>query len=102
MSIVDTAWVAGLFEGEGYIRRPPQLQIAIQMTDYDVLERFRDITNANRITFHDRPKPNVSRIYRVLITGKDRVRTFLIAILPYLGMRRAHKALDVLDYIECT
>ena len=100
MSNSDLAWVAGLFEGEGCILRPPKAELKIKMTDLDIIKRFQTITSGNSICIEDPPSPHHSRCYITRITGKDRVRDFLSEILPYLGMRRAHRALDVLDFIE--
>ena len=100
MTNCDLAWVAGLFEGEGCISKPPRAELKLKMTDYDIIHRFQTITSSNRITYEDPPGLLHSRTYRTLITGKARVRAFLSAVLPYLGMRRAHRALDVLDFIE--
>ena len=100
MSNSDLAWVAGLFEGEGTISTPPKSELRIKMTDLDIIQRFQTITSSNRICTEEPRAPHHKRIWITRITGKSNCRAFLSKILPYLGMRRAHRALDLLDFIE--
>src|SRR4051812_7873246 len=51
----EIAWAAGLFEGEGcisYIRpwgREPDIQVALVMTDEDVVRRFDEIVDRGHV-----------------------------------------------------
>jgi hypothetical protein len=54
-SAEEIAWAAGLFEGEGTIshvwrrRESPDLQIALKMTDEDVVRRFDEIVDRGKV-----------------------------------------------------
>ena len=95
------AWAVGLFEGEGYMDNfNGYPRFAIEMTDKDVLERFAAIFPGGSMRSRQRAAHwKKSYIYKV---GKKLlVQTYLSQMLPLLGDRRAHKALDILDHIEC-
>lgn len=98
-------WAAGLFEGEGYIRRVkpdnwrPELQLA--MTDYDVVARFAEAIDhdTSRISCHT-CRPDTQPQYRLFVTGKAAVRRVLNLLLPYFGNRRSYDAQNVLDALD--
>lgn len=100
----QTAWAAGLFEGEGYIQirnreYGRECRLSLEMTDEDVVAKFARICGGyvtgpktRRSTPHSNRKPTWSwAIYR-----KDDVVALLQAFLPYLGKRRAAKAREAL------
>ena len=101
-------WAAGLFEGEGSLtkhsKRKASWMLRVEMTDLDVVENFQNVIGYGTITLNDSPsrhkifnrKP--SWIYR--LCSKSHIRSFLVSVLPLLGNRRAHKALDCLDNYE--
>ena len=99
------AWAAGLFEGEGCITTSsngtyPSLQL--EMTDKDIVDRFASIMGVGNVRYKDRKdKPSWKPTYRWTIQRKAEVVRILSMFLPYFGDRRAHKALDILDNIEC-
>ena len=104
MDTID--WAAGLFEGEGYIRKSSnhtyvKAEICLDMCDLDIVERFRRVMGVGGNIFHtDHPNPNASLLHRYTITGKERVKKCLQRMLPFFGHRRAYTALNVLDAID--
>ena len=96
------AWAAGLFEGEGTMYmsgKKPVMEIG--MTDRDVIERYKDFAECGWIRTKIRPHPwKTMYIHRT--NGRHLITEILEAFLPYFGDRRAHKALDILDSLECS
>jgi hypothetical protein len=93
------AWAAGLFEGEGSLTNSgiyPKLYMA--MTDLDVVERFMKIVGIGTIHVRDR-YPHKTQ-YSWQLSGK-KCKPVVEMFLPYFGERRAYKALNILDDIEC-
>ena len=96
MDPIKLAWASGLFEGEGCVRR----QLEIEMTDKDTIYKFWDIMNCGNVYYRERP--NVKPTWRWKVGNKHDVRNCLQLMLPFLGERRAYKALNILDSIELT
>jgi hypothetical protein len=99
-SAEDIAWAAGLFEGEGTIsqierrRNSLDLQVAINMTDEDVLKFFDDIVGRGKVygpylplSHGDRRKP----FFRWVALG-DAGHDVLDLIGPWLFPRRVEQA----------
>ena len=94
------AWAVGLFEGEGYAGvYNGYARIGIEMTDKDAIDRFAEVFPGGFWQVRDRK--DWKRIYVYRISKKAVVRETLSTMLPLLCNRRAHKALDILDHIEC-
>ena len=93
-------WAAGLFEGEGCIskRTPNKYQCSLEMTDKDVVEDFFNIIGYGNMS--TRQRGEWKRTWTWSLYAIRDVRKFLEAILPYLGERRAYKALNCLDDID--
>ena len=98
-------WLVGLFEGEGtmIIRKKEGrgARLKLCMTDFDVIDRFHKAVGCGTV------RPHTTRADRKdawvwQASAEADVRRLLIQWLPYLGMRRAHKALDALDYRKLT
>lgn len=94
MDPLQIAWAAGLFEGEGCVRR----QLEIEMTDKDVIYKFWEIMNCGNVYYRERP--DVKPTWRWKVGNKRDVVKCLSLMLPYFGSRRGHKALNILDSIE--
>jgi hypothetical protein len=106
-------WAAGLFEGEGCISiqdinkntGKTYWRLGLVMTDRDVVEQFFEWAGCGAIYTYA-PGSQASRkdhwkTQYLWKCGKARdVRMILSKLLPHLGTRRAHKALDCLDSIE--
>ena len=96
-------WAAGLFEGEGSVsKRKNQFgaQMSLQMTDKDVVELFRNVVGVGNIYECCVQKPHHKPSWKWQCGAKDDVRYVLGKFLPYLGQRRAYKALNILDDLE--
>ena len=95
---LQIAWAAGLFEGEGYITRNKGYpKIGLTMTDKDVVNKFVALFALGKVRTRERPPCKTQ--YEWQISGKQ-CKVILEQLLPYLGERRAYKALNALDDIE--
>ena len=100
-------WAAGLFEGEGCISTSTTKYgktrhgLYLGGKDKDVIEAFAAVMPYGNIHKREAKRKDFhSDIYMWQVFAKDKVRVCLDMLLPYLGDRRAHKALDVLDDLE--
>jgi hypothetical protein len=71
------------------------------MTDLDVLETFKEVVGMGGIygpnkIYKKHHKPS----WTWIITGKKDIQTLLSKMMPYLGLRRAYTALNILDNLE--
>jgi hypothetical protein len=93
------AWMAALFEGEGWVSTPKSrkdtgkpysspLRIAIKMCDRDVLERFRDYAGGGNLTGPYRPRGLGKKDTHELTVQGSRAHSLLVAFHPWLGARR--------------
>lgn len=100
----NLAWAAGLFEGEGscHIGRTAHRQpcVSLGMTDQDVVARFVDIVGVGHVRSYPSRSENRKGVFRWSVQGADEVSAVLSAILPWLGVRRRARALEVLARAE--
>ena len=101
----NLSWAAGLYEGEGTVsfmntRGYSYPLIQLSMTDKDVVQRFGDEIGYGKM-YQLKTLPSGKECWRWAVGAKKEVRAVMAMLLPHLGTRRAHKALDVLDYLEC-
>ena len=101
MSDINLAWMAGLFEGEGYIRKHKGRGIGINMTDLDILERFQAFAAVGTIRPKKVAEPHHKPAWEWAIYKNAEVYRLLELMLPYFGERRAFTALNRLDIIDC-
>lgn len=107
MNITDSAWLAGLFEGEGCltIERNGATRAVIRMTDRDIIDRVNDLFPCSRIQVVN-PKPAKAGYsqprtqYAWRLGDPARVREFIGLILPWLGERRSARAAEVLAHLD--
>ena len=92
-------WAAGLFEGEGCIDTNKN-GLILKMTDLDVVEKFHSVFGVGNIRPILDSHPNHKDQWRWCIYAKSEVVRIVSLMLPYLGNRRAYKALNILDNIE--
>jgi len=93
---LERAWIAGIFEGEGTIQASPSAQVAVKMTDEDIVGRLASLLGCEYApvkAYHDNPvrKPQ----WRVRLCGVRAVQ-FLKLVRPWLGRRRGKRADEVL------
>lgn len=100
------AWLAGIFEGEGCmsIAKNGGTRLSIGMTDLDVIERIDALFPCTKIQVVVPPRtakgnqPKTQYIWR--ISNPETVRKILELLLPWLGERRAARALEVLHHLD--
>jgi len=96
-SSADLAWFAGIFEGEGWIyvnpRRNNSVEIGVEMTDADTVQRINAIFPGNTGTRQRLPD---KRLYRWRRSARPAVVEVLQAISPWLSARRLAKAQEVI------
>ena len=91
-------WATGLFEGEGSFTNSGKYpKLYLSMTDRDVVEKFVEIVGVG--TIKERHLEPRQTQYSWQITGR-KIKPIVEKMLPYLGLRRAYKALNILDDIE--
>ena len=107
MNVPQLMWAVGLFEGEGCItkasNRPGSFTMELWMSDKDIVERFHAAVGVGSLKERAKKRdPNHATMYGWTLYSRDLIRGLLNDMLPHFGHRRAHKALDVLDVLECT
>lgn len=102
MSSQDIAYMAGIFDGEGWFvtNKSTGPRAAIAMTDFDVVEKLHEKTGIGRLegprSTRSGRKPQLTWI----INKHYDVEDFIYAILPFLSHRRTERAKEVLADIE--
>lgn len=97
---VDTAWAAGLFEGEGCIHLRANgrgVVLSLAMTDADVVRRFARVVGVGSVTTLKPPRAGCQVPYRWTSGRAADVLTVMGALGPFFGERRAKKAGDAID-----
>lgn len=94
MTEIETAWLAGILEGEGcfYFKRTPMVKLS--MTDEDVVERAAKLVG-KQCRKANRPTVSGKSVYLLEIHGEKAIR-LMESILPYMGGRRSNKIREVL------
>lgn len=95
MTSEQSAWLAGLLDGEGCFDAPRKNpRIRVKMSDHDVILRAADLMGATthqETARFDHHKP----LMVAQITG-DRAVSVMRAVLPWLGARRSAKVLELI------
>ncbi len=96
----NMAWMAGLFEGEGYIgwrrsaEKGPHLGLRLGMTDEDVVQRFADLSIVGKMYGPYRKfAPDGREIktnWQFIASGKE-AYALAVAMLQWLGVRRSEQ-----------
>lgn len=93
----DAAWLAGLFEGEGYLSRIPGngVRMGINMCDEDVVRRAYELAGGS---FRDKPAGNPRHKPQWLwqVTNWPDVLSLCAVLLPFMGQRRRAKMESVI------
>lgn len=98
------AWVAGIFEGEGWIAIQGKApQVGIQMGDVEVLRRVQDVLDMGHI--HPRSIGNLKRDgvksrkprWTWRVTSFELVQATIAFLWPWLSERRRKRAKEVLS-----
>ena len=98
----ELIWAAGLFEGEGwltYTQKTDRWQLAVEMADLDVVERFNALWKLN--WFERAPKQDHHKItYRAYTGARDKIFEVISDLYPDLGNRRQEKADEFLAWYQ--
>jgi hypothetical protein len=100
---VDRAYLGGLLDGEGSITRfDPKYgnwAIKVYMTDKEVIDWLHANVGGSRSTYLPKNRKKISHLWH--LSRQADVRTFLIAISPYLKVHnKQQKAREALMEIE--
>lgn len=102
-SEAETAWLAGIIEGEGsIITEGRRVRISIQMTDEDIIQRVAKMWSRVPTT-HVPNAPEGKQWKTTYVTGvgaSEDVQKVLEVLLPWLGIRRSEKARQALQQIS--
>lgn len=102
MTSIETAWLAGLLEGEGsfyWLNGRPAMRVA--MCDQDVVERAGEVLGANVRRWH--PPSHRDRGYKpqwVAYSTGWKLKPVMEAIRAHMGMRRGAKIDELLAWYD--
>lgn len=85
---IDRAWLAGFFDGDGYLRLDPP-EIYINQKDPTILSEIRKLTGIGRVTSFTGYQGNT--YYRIILKSRSDIKRFLEVIHPYLRGPKASK-----------
>lgn len=104
MNNLDIAWLAGLWEGEGYFgvvyrtrasgNTHPRLTCEIKMTDLDIIERVARLLDGRIVT--KKPKYEHYKMLYYVRLYDSRAAEFMRLIRPYMGIRRGARIDELL------
>ena len=96
MKTSDTAWLAGLLEGEGHfhVRASGTPRITLDMTDKDVVERAARLMKCP--LYGPLREANLSKVWRAQASGVN-ARGIMMTVLSLLGQRRSKKVEEILQ-----
>lgn len=96
----ETAWMTGLFDGEGCIsyKHKNSVSLSIKMTDEDLIQRFHKLAGCGSLYYYD--KADYKRMFVCEIGKGEDCRRLLLIMLPWFGKRRTAKALDALERLK--
>lgn len=95
---LETAWLAGLIEGEGCITFGDKhgVAVVVQMTDEDVVRRAHDVGRVGNVTGPRLCGPHKPQ-WSWRVTSRDEVRDVLVAIRQWMGTRRRQRIEEALQ-----
>jgi hypothetical protein len=97
-------WAAGLYEGEGYLTRyKNRWELAVKMTDLDVLQDFYDIVRCGvlRGPYHDpSQKKHHKPYYRWRTYNKQEIFDLVAEFYPLMCERRRAKFDEFLTHYQ--
>jgi len=92
-------WVAGLFEGEGSVSRSNgRWQVALSMTDEDVIKRLAERTGSGFIT--QAKRAGRKTIYYWRVTQRLTMLSIMEQLLPEMGDRRAVRMRQAVEELQ--
>jgi len=99
MTTVETAWLAGLFEGEGSLTMKPHrgCELRIKMTDKDVIDRVLATVGVGKVVPIKKERDHHKQAWEWRLSKRIHTYPLLVKLLPFMGERRALKFLNQLD-----
>lgn len=106
--VVEMAWAAGLFEGEGSIgtrkgrseESPRRLLLQLTSTDEDVLRRFHATLQCGGVYGPYGPYAGQTKCYWYWTVSGLLAHSALAKLLIHLGERRTARAKEVLELVR--
>lgn len=97
MTPKETAWVAGLLEGEGCfsIRANKYLSVSCMMTDEDVIEKLKTIVAGGNISLR-KPEANRKQVYAWNLYRREEVVSLITKLRPHMSLRRGERIDEML------
>lgn len=91
----EIGWLAGIYEGEGYcgLKGHTSFAVSITMTDLDVVDRIHKVSGVGTVRG---PYDRGNKPYKIWQVGGPDGVAFLEAVLPWLGERRASRAMEAI------
>jgi|SRR6266850_540595 len=97
MKTIDLAWIAGILEGEGHFRLgTTSPNISLQMSDLDIIEKFRNLTKTNNVKITVIPRDGQKTMYNTNIYGNLAIQ-WMMTIYSLMGIRRKTKIKDIIE-----
>ena len=101
----DTAWLAGLFEGEGSLLRNGKRQndgwyLSLTMSDEDVVRHAHQVAGVGNVFMCNRARPGWKDMWRLSVNRRNDIHALVLRLLPYLGERRSATAREFLAWWE--
>lgn len=102
---MNVDWFTGMFEGEGCIYKDPRfnaIRLTLNSTDKDVIDRFAAMADCGNVLPIKMPpsRQHYKPAWVWSVWKAKEVKMLLLQMLPLLGDRRAHTALNALDVLE--
>ena len=95
MTDKETAWLAGILEGEGCFSFNRTAIITLSMTDLDIVKRVA-VLFGNRPLRSYAPRGNQKKSVHTTSVCADRAMRIMGLILPYMGERRSARIKEVM------
>lgn len=94
----NISWLAGLLEGEGcfQVRNGCSIDITLNMTDRDVVERAHSVSGVGYF-LGPYLRGDYKPIWRWRVSRGDHVYAICVAVLPFMLARRSAKILEVMS-----
>jgi hypothetical protein len=99
MTPVELGWLSGLIEGEGYLGIVRGKALArVVMTDADVIDRLQAVSGVGVISDLPRRADHHKPVRAWSVARNANVAGLLLAVAPFLGVRRRSRAGEVLAF----
>ena len=101
-SIDSVPWFAGIYEGEGWLYKRKQggWELAIEMTDKDIIDRCYDMYPDAKLYERSRKTTTGKTVWRFGTSKRDVIFNILSDVYPHLGERRREKANEFISWYQ--